>query len=80
MRRSGLGFFIALVMVAVALSSAPAPLWSIDYQDYTPGGSVGGSCSYCSQANCGCASSPNKTLISLCGCSPIDCWRSCSYE
>lgn len=44
-----------------------------------PGGGAGGGCSYCSQDNCGCASSAICTLNFSCACSSISCSRSCYY-
>jgi len=47
-------------------------------QPPNPGG-VGGGCTYCSQENCGCASSSICTLNFSCACSSISCSRSCYY-
>jgi hypothetical protein len=44
------------------------------------GGSGGGSCSYCDQDACGCQPHERCVTYASCGCSSIQCTRSCSYD
>lgn len=53
----------------------------IDHQDYGNPGSGGSTCTYCNYPSCACPKPPvGFRMVSLCGCSSIDCWRSCSLE
>lgn len=50
----------------------------------TGGGTGGGcpaTCTYCCETDCGCSAAPaGYRLQSSCGCSSIDCQRSCTYK
>jgi len=77
-----------LVLIAVAGVAAMLPMVDIfglmpteENQDPPAGGGGGGSCTYCSSTACGCNSPPvGCTLGFSCGCSSVDCWRTCSYN
>ena len=66
---------VACIILAGTLMGQP-PVENID-----PGsGGTGGSCTYCSQARCGCASAPLGYMLSYsCACSSIQCDRTCEY-
>lgn len=65
---------LLLVLIAVPLIMAPVP------QNPTPPPDPnGGGCPYCSQSACGCDAYPPCVTHGLCGCSSIDCWRTCTY-
>ena len=70
---------LVIVALSLTLSIYAMPDGGPLVQD--PGGTTaGGSCTYCSQTRCGCASAPlGYRLDYSCTCSSLTCTRSCDY-
>lgn len=76
---------VATTILAASLLTLPVdflPLAEAQFQkDPNPPDGESGSCTYCEQERCGCAQTPpNCELTFACGCSSIDCNRSCDYD
>jgi len=71
---------LLVILFAMSASAQRDPNYDIPPPPDEGGGS-GSSCSYCSQARCGCASAPlGYVLYYSCTCSSGTCSHSCSYE
>jgi hypothetical protein len=76
-------FTVTRVLILVVLAVLAAPVHAGDPQVKDPPGDGGGSgsCTYCGQAHCGCATIPGYHLSSFsCACTATDCLQDCQYE